>query len=51
MGWLYNTSSSGRIGTVWIGNGTQPTCACGYSGSASGLGTYSSTADCSTWIK
>ncbi len=51
MAWVFNSTSSGRIGTIWIGNGLQPTCACAYSGSASGLGVYNGTADCSTWVK
>ena len=51
MGWVYSTVGSGRIGTIWIGNGYQPTCACAYQGTAAGLGLFSNSADCSTWVK
>ncbi len=48
--WIYTGSS--RIGTVWIGQGRTATCACGYVGYQSGLGTYSnSTTACSTWVR
>ena len=50
--WIYN--SSGRFGSVWIGNGGNSTCSCNYAGSAwTGLGSYRSgtTATCSTWVR
>jgi hypothetical protein len=49
--WIYN--GSGRFGSVWIGNGGQPTCACNYTGDSSGLGINgaANTSTCSTWVR
>ena len=48
-------TSSGRIGTIWIGNGSNSTCSCGYtnSPSSSGLGKHAGKANvrCSTWVR
>jgi len=45
--------SEGRIGTIWIGNGSQPTCACGYTNNptSSGLGKYGEAKGCSVWVR
>ena len=50
--WIYIGSS--RFGSVWIGNGGAPTCACNYVGSATGIGGGSGgakTSTCSTWVR
>ena len=42
-----------RFSPVWIGNGANATCACGYEGSISGLGgqTRAVSSTCSTWVR
>ncbi|GAB5387973.1 MAG: hypothetical protein Alpg2KO_09410 [Alphaproteobacteria bacterium] len=50
--WVYNYTN--RTGTLWIGAGSNATCACGYHNSASqsGLGTYSSSNNsCSSYAR
>jgi LruC domain-containing protein len=49
--WIFNEGS--RFGSVWIGNGGQPTCACDYDYSYSGLGAYAhgNASTCSTWVR
>ena len=51
--WLY--TGSGRFGSVWIGNGSQPTCACDYYAPSpeTGLGSNGSgtSSTCSTWVR
>ena len=52
--WIYN--GSGRFGSVWIGHGGQPTCACSYYAPTgqTGLGAYTSNGNastCSTWVR
>lgn len=46
--WIYVGSS--RIGTVWIGAGSNASIAVGYTGGTTGLGTYG-TASGSTWVR
>jgi len=45
--------ASGRIGTIWIGNGSYPTCACGYTNnpSTTGLGRHGIAKGCSVWVR
>jgi hypothetical protein len=45
--WIY--VGAGRIGTVWIGSGGNSSISVGYTGTATGLGTYG-TASGSTWV-
>jgi len=51
--WLYR--GSGRFGSVWIGRGSQPTCACDYYAPSpeTGLGRYEigNGPTCSTWVR
>jgi hypothetical protein len=51
--WIYSDGAE-RFGSVWIGNGDDPTCACNYAGlKQTGLGakTPGDTATCSTWVR
>jgi hypothetical protein len=50
--WIYRANT--RFGSVWVGHGSQPTCACNYASSGwTGLGTYvhGTGATCSTWVR
>jgi hypothetical protein len=49
--WIYTGAS--RFGSVWIGNGGQPTAACDYMVTYTGLGYASTDAaqTCSTWVR
>ena len=49
MTWVYVANS--RIGTLWIGYGSNATIAVGYTGSTSGLGTYGSGQAASSWVR
>ena len=52
---IYNGVVNGnlRFGSVWIGGGGNPTAACGYIGSRTGLGSDvdADTPTCSTWVR
>ena len=47
--WIY--VGSGRIGTIWIGNGSEPTCAVGYRSVYTGLGIYTANKAGSSWVR
>eukprot|EP01052_Picozoa_sp_SAG31_P000601 SAG31_NODE_17_length_35773_cov_25.999271_26_plen_342_part_00 len=49
--WIYDDAS--HISTVWIGNGHECTCSCGYARSNNGVGHYADAASttCSTWVR
>jgi hypothetical protein len=49
--WMF--SGSGRFGSVYIGNGANPTCACAYTGTGTGRGASGDAVatTCSIWVR